>query len=378
VPPGESAIFDAPPNLPADGKVTLTGDDFQFDNEASWTTPPRPVVRIWYPGQTAITDASEGLYFLSRALQSTPDYEVEIRAEVPKEAPSLTITDGRLDDPAIAAMQGFLKAGGNALFTVRDAGSAATIAKILGTKAGVASEAKVDDHARLGEIDFNSSVFAPFADARYSDFSGIRFWKYRSLAPDLVARGNVLARFDSGDPEWISFSIGKGTLHVLTTTWRPADSQLALTTKFAPLLHSLLAVPTNRRAPLLVGESFAAPSSVTKPDGAKVDVQPGVPFTATDAPGIYRGDNFTFSVQLDPSESELTPLPESELSSLGLPLDPPRFTALTAEVRAEISNIEQERRQRFGWWAFVAAAGFFLAETAWATLASKRLAPATP
>jgi Aerotolerance regulator N-terminal len=378
VPPGDSATFDAPSGMPADGKVKLTGDDFTFDNEAAWTTPVRPIARIWYPGQTDIADASEGLYFLSRALQSTPDYEVEIRAEIPKEAPSLTIADGRLDDPAITAMQGFLKSGGNALFTVRDAGSAAAIAKILGAKAGTASEAKVDDHARLGEIDFNSSVFAPFADARYSDFSGIRFWKYRVLASDLVARGSVLARFDSGDPEWITFSIGKGTLHVLTTTWRPADSQLALTTKFAPLLHSLLAVPTNRRAPLLIGESFAAPSRVTKPDGAKVDVQPGVPFTATDAPGIYRGENFAFAVQIDPSESELTPLPESELRSLGLPLDPPKFTAQTAEVRAEISNLEQERRQRFGWWALVAAAGFFLAETAWAALASNRLTPATP
>lgn len=378
VPPGESAVFDAPPNLPADGKVTLTGDDFPFDNEAAWTTPARPMARIWYPGQTAVTDTSESLYFLSRALQSTPEYEVEIRPEIPKEAPSLTITDGRLDDPSVAALVGFLKAGGNALFAVRDAGSAAMLGKILATKTGPAREAKVDDHVRLGEIDFNSSVFAPFADARYSDFSSIRFWKYRILAPDLVARGNVLAQFDSSEPAWLAFPVGKGTLHVLTTTWRPADSQLALTTKFAPLLHSLLAVPGNKRSPLVIGESFLAPSGVTKPDGAKVSVQPGVPFTATDAPGIYRGENFAFSVQLDPSESELTPLPESELRSLGLPLDPPKFTAQSAETRAEISNIEQERRQRFGWWALVAAAGFFLAETAWAALATKRLTPATP
>ncbi len=79
VPPGENAIFDAPPNLPAAGKVTLIGDDFTFDNDASWTTPDRPVARVWFPGQTAITDTSESLYFLSRALQSTPEFEVEIR-----------------------------------------------------------------------------------------------------------------------------------------------------------------------------------------------------------------------------------------------------------------------------------------------------------
>lgn len=378
VPAGESAVFDAPPNLPADGRVTLTGDDFPFDNEASWTTPPRPVARIWYPGQAAITDATEGLYFLSRALQSTPEYEVEIGAEVPKDSPSLTITDGRLDDLAIPAMQGFLKAGGNALFTVRDAESAGMIAKILGTKAGAAKEARVDDHVRLGEIDFSSNVFAPFADARYSDFSGIRIWRYRILAPDLISRGNVLARFDSGDPEWLSFSVGKGTLHVLTTTWRPVDSQLALTTKFPPLLHSLLAVPGNRRGPLVVGESISLPAEIkriTLPDGSEVDAQS--PFRATEIPGIYKAGNFTFSVQLDPSESELTPLPEAEFRSLGLPLDAPVFSAQTAETKVELSNIEQERSQRFGWWALVAAAAFFIAETGWAAFVGNRLTNAT-
>lgn len=176
-PPGESDLFDAPQGLPAEGRVKLTGDDFTFDNEAAWTTPVRPVARVWYPGQTDIADAGEGLYLLGRALQSTPDYEIEVRSETPKEAPSLTITDGRLDEPAINSMQGSLKAGGNALFTVRDPESAPIISRILGIKAGAAREARVEDHVRLGGIDFNSSVFAPFADARYSDFSGIRIWK---------------------------------------------------------------------------------------------------------------------------------------------------------------------------------------------------------
>ena len=73
------------------------------------------------------------------------------------------------------------------------------------------------------------------------------------LPADLAAKGNVLARYDSGDPAWVSFSVGKGTLHVLTTTWRPADSQFALTTKFPPLLHALLSqamIETGGRGPV--------------------------------------------------------------------------------------------------------------------------------
>ena len=54
-------------------------------------------------------------------------------------------------------------------------------AKSSDIKSGEAREATVKDHAVLGEIDFKSAVFAPFADARYSDFSSIRVWKYRVL-----------------------------------------------------------------------------------------------------------------------------------------------------------------------------------------------------
>jgi hypothetical protein len=346
VPPGESAVFDAPTGLSNEGQVSLTGDDFTYDNEASWVTPVRPVARVWYPEQSQAADATEGAYFLGRALQSTPDYAVEITADRPQEPPALTITSSAVDVAAI------LKTGGNVLFTMRDAAAVQAIGEIIGSKFGEAREAKVKDHVLFGEIDFKSAVFAPFADARYSDFSGIRVWKYRVLPADLTTKGNVLARFDSGDPAWMSFPVGKGNLHVLTTTWRPADSQLALTTKFPPLLHGLLSQAMNQnvaRGPVLVGD-------------------------AHESPGIHRDGSTVVSVQLDPAESERTPLPESELRALGLPLDPPKDLARSAEVARELSNAEQEGRQRVGWWLLVAAAGFFLAETA---LAAKRPNPAT-
>ncbi len=350
VPPGESSVFDAPPNLPAEGKITLSDDDFSYDNEVSWVTPVRPVARVWFRDQAPAADPNEGAYFLNRALQSTPDYAVEITAERPKESPALTITSGDADVASI------FKAGGNVLFTLRDAASVSFIGKILGIKTGEAREATVKDHAVFGEIDFKSTVFAPFADARYSDFSSIRVWKYRVLPGDLTSKGNVLARFDSGDPAWVSFSVGTGTLHVLTTTWRPADSQLALTTKFPPLLHALLSqamIETGGRGPVIVDD-------------------------AHDTPGIHRSGSTVVSVQLDPAESERTPLPESELRALGLPLDPPMDLARTAEIARELSDAEQEGRQRLGWWLLVGAAVFFLAETLYAGFAGKRPTPVPP
>lgn len=347
VPPGESAVIEAPPNVPDEGRVTLAGDDFTYDNEASWVTPVRPVARVWYPEQSQAADPAEGAYFLGRALRSTPEYDVEITAARPEAPPALTISSSATDAASI------LKTGGNVLFTLRDVASAQAIGEIIGIKSGEVREAKVKGHALFGEIDFKSAVFAPFADARYSDFSSIRVWKYRVLTEDLADKGSVIARFDSGDPAWLVFSVGRGTLHVLTTTWRPADSQLALTTKFPPLLHGLLSqgmVGNVGGEPLLVGGKH-------------------------ESPGIHRDGPAVVSVQLDPAESELTPLPESELRAFGLPLDPPKDLSISAESAREFSNAEQESRQRVGWWLLVAAAVFFLAETA---LAAKSPISVTP
>ena len=82
------------------------------------------------------------------------------------------------------------------------------------------------------------------------------------------------------------------------------------------------------------------------------------------------------AIQIDPAESELTPLPEADLRALGLPLDEPVIAKANA-MTATLSSAEQESRQRIGWWLLVAAVLFYLAETAWAAFAGNRANPAT-
>lgn len=347
VPPGESGVFEAPESIAAEGKVNLTGDGFTFDNEASWVAKARPLASIWYPDEASATDPEGSLYFLARAMTSTPDYEVEIVSEFPDPLPALAISGGNPGDTSIAKLRDFITKGGTGLFTMDSTGSASSLAQILGEKSVPAAESAVSGHSRFGEINFESPVFAPFADARYSDFSSIRIWKYRILPPALTALGTVAASFDSGDPAWIVFPLGKGSLHVLTTTWRPADSQLALTTKFPPLLHSLLiraADSIGQDGPLFVGDTIPLPTPII-----------------AEAPGIFREGDAAFAVQLDPTESELTPV--SDLKSLNLPLNEPGDSTTLSETTTRLSNIEQERQQKWGWWLVIAAAAFFLAET---------------
>ncbi|MEM9079082.1 MAG: BatA domain-containing protein [Verrucomicrobiota bacterium] len=350
LPPGESTIFEAPEGLAKEGTIRLSGDDYAYDNEAAWITPILPVAHIWHPAQTQAHDTREGSYFLNRALQSTPDYNIEITAEKPSQTPALTVINAESD------VADLLQAGGTALFPLRDQSSADFLGKLVGVSASTTKEATVTDHVLFGEIDFQSEVFSPFADARYSDFSRIRVWKYRRLPDELLAQGRVLASFDSGDAAWISFPIGKGILHVLTTTWRPVDSQLALSSKFPPLLHGLL-------------------SQSLQTDNQTGPVHPSETY---DSPGIQRTDEATFVVQLDPSETERTPLPESELRALGLPLDRPKDLQQAAAIATQLSHAEQESRQRIAWWLLVAAAAFFLVETLVAGVIGAKRTLATP
>jgi len=308
------------------------------------------VVKIWHPDPSEPTDTKETTYFLRRAMQPTADYAVEIVDKPPTEAPALTITDGKPGDSG--TLRKVIESGGTALLTLRDVASAKLLGELIDVKDATATEAVVKDHARFGEIDFKSPVFAPFGDPRYSDFSAIRIWKYRVLPEALTTPGTVLARYDSGDPAWVSYPLGKGTLHVLTTTWRPADSQLALTTKFAPLLHSLIANAGQGHGVYFVGHE------------------------GLDTPGIHAVGDRRIAIQIDPSESELTPLPEADLRALGLPLDEP-VIAKGNPMTATLSSAEQESRQRIAWWLLVAAALFYLAETAWAAFAGRRANPAT-
>ena len=130
----------------------------------------------------------------------------------------------------------------------------------------------------LADIDFQHPLFAPFADPRFSDFSKIRFWRHRRLDAAVLPGARVLARFDSGAPALLEIPAGKGRVLVLTSSWHPEDSQLAVSSKFAPLMWSLLegsgaigefVTQYNVGDPVTL-PAEAAGASVTTPSGARV------------------------------------------------------------------------------------------------------------
>jgi hypothetical protein len=155
------------------------------------------------------------------------------------------------------------------------------------------------------------------------------------------------------------------------------DSQLALSSKFVPLLQALLEQSSNlpaQKAQYFIGEEVPLPGgpqplTIREPDGTEVPAAPGAKFSATDQPGIYTITPGTqrFAVNLAPDESRLAPLPADRLLSLGVPLRTGHESpAELAKREGQAQAAEIEGQQKLWRWLIVAALGVLLLETLFA------------
>jgi hypothetical protein len=242
----------------------------------------------------------------------------------------------------------------------------------------------------LGEIAFDHPLFSSFAAAQFNDFTKIHFWKYRRIGAGALGEARMLARFETGDPAIIEKSVGKGRLVVFTSGWLPADSQLARSSKFVPLMLSLLELGRPRlwdAASFVVGARVPLPAAgadlvVHTPGGrtAKVAAGTGV-FADTEQPGVYTietpaGDR-PFAVNLDPAESKTSPLHLETLEQLGCRLVSHTKPIIDHEQVRQMQNAELENRQKIWRWLILAAIAVLTVETylAGRTAVRSRLAP---
>jgi len=394
VPAGQSRIISLPfdpstPNpqpttnsssiIPHPSSILLTGDEEDFDNTI-YVIPPEPMrLAVLYLGSDSSKDPHQPLYFLERAFQETRRQIVQIQSRLPDAAdipsvihqsptvnPLIIVTDPLRDDLA-RALHDEIVGGKTLLFAPKADDSAATLAHVLALSdlrfqspaSNDKSPTTTRSYSMLGQIDFQHPLFAPFADPRYSDFTKIHFWKYRHLDASAIPGARIIAKFDNDHPALIEVPLGKGRVIILTSTWRPEDSQLALSSKFVPLLYSLLdfAGPS-APAPIEYHVGDPIPSLETPQKPATVTRSPDQFFPA---PGIYSN---RFAVNLDPSESRTQPLPADQLEHLGVPVayqnpnaprQPPNWVHL--------QNVDLENRQKLWRWCIVAALALLILET---------------
>ena len=283
-------------------------------------------------------------------------------------------------------------------------------------------EAKVDDYAMLAYIDFDHPLFSAFSDARFADFSSIKFWQHRNLVFSEEDRADgdwsVIAKFDSGTPAIVDVSVGEsGKLTLFAAGWQPTDSQFALSTRFPPLLTRVLSLASPVQKDQLVqtvgdvvrpGELVSSADwSIQFPDkstqtAAEIATLAREASGATSAssdlqaatvklyePGRYiitgKSGDEEYSVLmiagLAASESQTEMLPVGQLQVLGIGVEsetnelPGELIGAEKELaNGQLSSNELERRQKWWRWLLLAGLACLIVESLWASAIERRRA----
>jgi hypothetical protein len=311
----------------------VSGDAWTFDNNL-FIAPPQPRVAniSAIAGKEDAGSVESPMFYLQRALQSTSKLAPVLTFVEKQDAalpPSYLVVCTNASDPARAtAMRSWIEQGHLALCAVTNTDTAFLNA-VLNTSVKL-GEAEVKDFSLLGEINYAHPLLKPFADVRLHDFTKIHFWHHRTLdAPGL--KPELLASFDDGSPAWLSVPMGKGQLLLMLSGWQPRDSQLALSSKFVPLLFG-----------------FLQHSGVSLEQSTQFTVGDALDDAATTKPGfVQTKSGRTLAINLAPEESRVTPMDATKLTSLGVKLDEPATTAATSEERERLANEELESRQQY-------------------------------
>jgi hypothetical protein len=388
VPAGQSRVLKMPRSdkmLTAD-RLILSGDAADFDN-TYYTAPLRQeIFRLAYLGDDNADDEGGLRYYLESALAETPRRKVQFQWLKPggelslleSELPHLIVVAGAISDAQRQSLEKYRDEGGTILAVLRSEEMARSLGDLTG-EFEVVGEVEAarggSRYAMLAEIDFTHPLFATFAGARYNDFTRIHFWRHRRVELSEDSPAQILARFDDGAPALWELAANRGTVLVLAGGWHPDDSELALSTKFVPLLGTLVersGEPTLNTTSAVVGQSIAIPQPeasnsetapervIHRPDGGEFKLaSSAATFEAADEPGLYtlasEGRRQPFAVNVASQESDTDPLEASALEQLGVKLGSQPSQAAQAERLRQLRDTELESRQQIWKWLVVAA-----------------------
>jgi hypothetical protein len=242
--------------------------------------------------------------------------------------------------------------------------------------------------------DFSDPMLGAFRDPRLRDFSKIHYWKYRRWPDAEWPEGTrVLASFEGGDPAWLAIPIGRGTLAVLASGWHPDDSELARSTKFLPLLYSLLpgaGLLSGDGASLAPGDELPRPPGfdgtleIASPDGASSVVSEADPMPRALMPGVYTikaGDAARkVAVNLPASESRVEPVSMARLGEefgVALAADASAEIAPSGEIDRSVEALASAESQQKAWrWIALGLMAVLIVESVIAGRRSAAPAPA--
>ncbi len=386
VPSGTSLTVRMPVPPKGTFALQLEGDGSDFDNRY-FVSQSEPMQSDLLCIEAASRAPEESLgYFLRQLPMSDAARTVTFKSREPAssdpwpsaETTPLIVASHDLRNSDLDALNNYIEHGGH-LMWVWDAVSSGTagdinskpfdyavaIKKLTSIDECKVTEAKVRQYAMLESVDFKHPLFADLSDPKFNDFSKIRFWKHRRLVSQQLDEWRVLAKFEDGSPALICKEQGAGKIWILMAGWQPSDSQLALSTKFVPLISGLyrLATPVlGNPSSYRVGMALEIPSDHRVLDSAGKEMT-GDPVVGRSAklipfsqPGIYRrvtatGIESQLAVNLMESESNTAVSGLERLEKLGVLMSDRKPIKKDDASRRQLRAVELESQQ--GWWRWV-------------------------
>jgi hypothetical protein len=235
----------------------------------------------------------------------------------------------------------------------------------------------------LGYVDYSHPVFELFRAPQSGDLTAVRVYRYRPLA----GASRVIARFDDGTTALAERRVGEGRVLVWTSTLDTFWNDLALRPVYVPFVHQAVkylasyvppvpsyavgaavdaaAIDRARAAAGLGSDpdvTLVAPSGRRRPIGSGAGAAPVV----LEEAGLYelRGRDSAktapaLAANVDPAESDLTPLDPAELVAAATSAEPVEPGGAMPETTAA----DREHQQSLWWYLIVAALLVLLGET---------------
>ena len=380
VPPGATLTIPMAPPPPQATLLRLNGDTANFDD--TFYLIPKVISHFqlpciapeqqptaeslgYFPAKIPLHDLGRQVQFVLRA----PDHQEPLP---PVDVAPLVIAGSHCTLSDAKQLHQHLQQGGHVLWVLDQAVSESNVEAdwhprlqaLLGATESLPElrEATPSQEAIIEWVDFTHPLFLPLADPRFNDFAKVHFWKHRKLT-SLTEDWQTLARFDNGDPLLLQRAIGAGRLTILTSGWQPVESQLALSSKFVPILWGLFqaSLPTQSAETLWeVGDHLEianAEDTWQAPDGTSLQPmnETGKARIVFEQPGIYRGvlqgKRVELAVNLDPKESEVQVADLDLLERMGIPLGSEVAPARQVTAQRELQAVELEADQ--SWWRWI-------------------------
>jgi hypothetical protein len=383
VSPDDSVVVQIPSAATSARILSLDGDQAIFDNQR-WLASPKPYQYSLVCLDTPTSKPAESLgFFLEQLPFGNSERQVTFAWREPGVSASwpdlkstpLMVASHRLTREDAEKWRVAIEAGQTGLWVLDAPLDTSSITEqlkacwdVLVGDSSKLSEAENLRDAVFGKIDFGSSIFQQLSDPRFNDFTKIRFWSHRKVSLDEASGWTTQASFDDGTPAILSRSIGKGKLWLFTAGWQPEQSQLALSSKFVPILTAIFHESLPKQRPvdqLHTGDQIIAEAGETwiDPKGESITEKA---FTL-EFPGFYQvqreQESILVACNLPLSESDTRLLDIERLERLGVQTKVEQNAARAQQRLEQQQSREQEKKQRLWRYFFLSLAGILSVES---------------